>query len=216
MIPEIVVTISLLIPIIPMMIPSINYWRMYRKDRGGENKSADANSRKANYNKPLFGIFILGVLGMWFFWIVGIILSLLNSYQVIFGVSMFLSDWDIYIQSIGLGFFFLGGIGYNWVLRSAGKYVQPAPSGALEEHKLVTTGPFGVVRHPLYVSYFIILVGLLFTLLTYWIVIPLLFLLIGIRSTARAEEIVLVELFGESYEKYQLEVGMLFPRIGRN
>jgi protein-S-isoprenylcysteine O-methyltransferase Ste14 len=51
--------------------------------------------------------------------------------------------------------------------------------------------------------------------LTHWVILPLFFVLIGIRSTARAEEIVLVEIFGEKYEPYQLKVGMLFPKLGK-
>jgi protein-S-isoprenylcysteine O-methyltransferase Ste14 len=206
MIPEIWIAIALSIPLIMMIAPSISYWKSYRLEKKNQTKEKINQPRKAEYDKLLFKIFISGVFGMWIFWISGILLSISNSYQTVFMFSIYSSRWDNYIQVCGLGFFFLGGFGYNWVLQSAGKYVQPAPSGTLQDHKLITTGPFGMVRHPLYVSYVCILVGLFLTLRTYLIIIPLLLAVVGIKSTARAEEIVLIKIFGDQYIQYQEEV----------
>jgi protein-S-isoprenylcysteine O-methyltransferase Ste14 len=97
----------------------------------------------------------------------------------------------------------------------AGKYLRPAPSGTLESHKLVQKGPFRIIRHPLYVSYIFILAGLSMVLLTFWLLIPTLFLIIGIYPTAKAEEEILIEQFGEEYINYKRNVGMFFPKIHR-
>ena len=102
---------------------------------------------------------------------------------------------------------------YNWNLAVAGKYLRPAPTGIHEDHKLIREGPFGVVRHPLYVSYILISVGLSLTVLAPWLLVGTLCLVAGIYPTAKAEEEVLVEKFGEEYIGYQREVGMLFPRL---
>jgi protein-S-isoprenylcysteine O-methyltransferase Ste14 len=207
MLPELWTAIFLSLPLVTMIIPSIPYWREFRRD---EKKGTE--SRKAKYNKPAFLIFVSGILIMWFFWIAGIFFSFLNSYYVVFGFITFAFEFDIYFQMVGLTFFYIGGAIYNWVLIVAGKYVRPAPSGALENHLIITTGPYGVVRHPLYFSYVCILFGLALLLSTYWLMIPLFCVLIGIYPTAKAEEEVLIDQFGTEYLEYQKEVGMLFPK----
>jgi protein-S-isoprenylcysteine O-methyltransferase Ste14 len=216
LIPEMWISIALSIPLVLLLGPSIPFWKSYRIEKMHQSNEETNQSRKADYNQPLFGMFVCGVFGMWIFWIIGIFFSFFNSYQAAFIGSIITIKWSHYLQICGLGFFFLGGFGYNWVLRSAGKYVQPAPSGALEDHRLITTGPYGVVRHPLYISYVCILIGLLFILRTYWVLLPLFLVLVGIKSTARAEEIVLIIIFGEQYFKYQEEVGMLLLKIKRS
>ena len=190
-----------------MLVPSVRFWQEFREDKKREIKS-----EKANYDKKFFFIFVSGILCMWFFWITGIFLSLFNMFYDVFGFLAFSTEYDIYIQITGFSLFYIGGIGYNMVLLVAGKYVRPAPSGALENHSLITKGPYGVVRHPLYVSYIFILLGLTLIFMIPWIMIPVLCVLIGIYPTAKAEEDVLVEQFGEEYIKYQERVGMLFPK----
>jgi protein-S-isoprenylcysteine O-methyltransferase Ste14 len=186
-------------------------------DTGGsyldEKSNQSKQPKKADYNKPRYGFFVFGVLGMWFFWITGILLSLANLYGKVFVGYIFTSKGGNIVQALGLVIFYLGGIGYNWVLRSAGKYIQPAPSGALEDHQLITTGPFGVVRHPLYVSYILILLGLFLIFLNCLILVPLASSILGVKAMANAEENVLTNLFGDQYLRYQAEVGMLFPKL---
>jgi protein-S-isoprenylcysteine O-methyltransferase Ste14 len=210
MLPELWTAMLLSLPLVTMLIPSIRYWKEFRRD-----KKRETDSRKAKYNKPVFLIFVSGILVMWFFWISGIIFSFLNLYYAVFGIITFAFEFDIYVQIVGLVFFYIGGFVYNWVLIVAGKYVRPAPSGALKNHLLITTGPFRIVRHPLYFSYVCILFGLTLVLSTYWLMIPLACVLIGIYPTAKAEEEVLIDQFGGDYIKYQEEVSMLFPRGSR-
>jgi protein-S-isoprenylcysteine O-methyltransferase Ste14 len=102
-----------------------------------------------------------------------------------------------------------------WVLRSfpsvsTGHYVLP-------DHRVVSEGPYGLVRHPLYVAAYLVwlavaigfgsLVALALTVLyvmpSYWIYM-------------RAEEDMLLAQLGDAYARYRQQVGMLFPRgLGR-
>jgi protein-S-isoprenylcysteine O-methyltransferase Ste14 len=43
--------------------------------------------------------------------------------------------------------------------------------------------------------------------------IPTLFVIIGIYPTAKAEEELLIEKFGEQYRECKKKVGMFFPKI---
>ena len=69
------------------------------------------------------------------------------------------------------------------------------------------------MRHPYYVSYVMIPVGLSLALLTWWPLIPALCVMIGMYPTARTEEEMLIERFGEEYIEYRRKVGMFFPRL---
>jgi protein-S-isoprenylcysteine O-methyltransferase Ste14 len=150
---------------------------------------------------------------MWFFWISGILLLFLNRYLDVFQQMIFSSSNDFSFQIIGLVIFYIGAIIYNMNIFIAGKNLRPAPSGTRKDHQLITKGPFSIIRHPLYVSYIMILIGLGFILLNFWILIPALFVIIGIYPTAKAEEKVLIEQFGDEYLDYKKEVGMLFPKL---
>jgi protein-S-isoprenylcysteine O-methyltransferase Ste14 len=116
----------------------------------------------------------------------------------------------------GLSIFCLGAFLYNLTLFTARKYIQPAPSGTLSEHKLIITGSFRIVRHPLYVSYLLIMLCLSLAFQIYWLMIPALLIGIGIYPMAKAEEKVLMEQFGDDYRQYSEKVGMLFPRESRS
>jgi protein-S-isoprenylcysteine O-methyltransferase Ste14 len=80
------------------------------------------------------------------------------------------------------------------------------------EHRLITSGPYARVRHPLYTS--IIGFGLGLALLTahllfvvFAIVAPL-----GILARTAKEEAMLLGRFGEAYRAYMRRTGRYFPR----
>ena len=82
-----------------------------------------------------------------------------------------------------------------------------------EEHRLVTTGPYARVRHPLYTA--MVGIAIAFALVTaHWV-----FVAFGIVSTAGLlsrvprEERMMLNRFGAEYEVYMQRTGRLFPRI---
>ncbi|MEA2070113.1 MAG: isoprenylcysteine carboxylmethyltransferase family protein [Asgard group archaeon] len=80
--------------------------------------------------------------------------------------------------------------------------------------QLTTTLGFRLVRHPLYASYCYYFLGIPLALLNGL----LLFMLpgiIGYYQTAKYEEWILEQEFGEEYHNYQRKVGMIIPFIGR-
>jgi protein-S-isoprenylcysteine O-methyltransferase Ste14 len=114
------------------------------------------------------------------------------------------------IQATGL-FVMLGGVLLaDWGRVSRGVI---APSGPMPEpYTLATHGAYGVMRHPLYMSYCLFFVGLPLAFLN----VVLLALVVGIPGyygIARAEEKILIQKFGEEYRTYQKEVGMFLPKI---
>lgn len=79
---------------------------------------------------------------------------------------------------------------------------------------IVTTGPFGLFRHPFYVSYILAWIGstVLFNALLLWI--TLIYLVAFYTLSARKEErMILMSKQAEQYQYYQQQVGMFLPRI---
>jgi protein-S-isoprenylcysteine O-methyltransferase Ste14 len=208
MIPESIAAILLAVPLGTLVIQSTSYWSEFRKSEGRAR-----STEKAAYRKPYFSALVFGVLCMWVAWLGGMTLLALNRYESMFGWRAFHSHSAVWSQICGFIVFYLGAVTYNLTLLAAGKYLRPAPSGIHEEHRLIQEGPHRVVRHPLYVSYVLILLGLSLALRLYWLLIPTACILVGIYPTARAEEEVLVERFGEEYMGYKRRVGMLFPKL---
>jgi protein-S-isoprenylcysteine O-methyltransferase Ste14 len=91
-----------------------------------------------------------------------------------------------------------------------------AGHGVLKDHRLVSSGAYGFVRHPVYLAALLIWLGLgvafrsfAVLLITVAFVIPAYLLYI------RSEETMMVEAFGEAYGRYREVVPMLLPRRRR-
>jgi protein-S-isoprenylcysteine O-methyltransferase Ste14 len=84
----------------------------------------------------------------------------------------------------------------------------------IEGHKLVTTGPYGIVRHPIYLSFFAVILA---TALTFsnWLVLPPFTALYwaGAAIRIRSEERLLREGFPSEYADYARRVPAVIPFI---
>jgi protein-S-isoprenylcysteine O-methyltransferase Ste14 len=84
----------------------------------------------------------------------------------------------------------------------------------IEGHDLVTDGPFGRVRHPLYLAMGLLLLSPIICLSSWLgaaLALPL--FAIGTVLRVRAEESVLKETFGSRYEDYRSRVPAFLPRL---
>jgi len=82
----------------------------------------------------------------------------------------------------------------------------------VEGHELVTTGPYSLVRHPIYAA----MLGMLIAtgiVLSYWAIIigAVVVFLIGTFIRTRFEERLLREAFGEQFERWRSRVPGLIP-----
>ncbi len=107
---------------------------------------------------------------------------------------------------------FSGGLFSLWTLRSlpsmgSGHYVLP-------DQGLVDKGPYGLVRHPIYLFAFLVWFALSLAYVS--IVVLAVFVAYALPILvlyAREEEKLMVEQFGREYREYQKRVGMFFPRV---
>lgn len=85
-----------------------------------------------------------------------------------------------------------------------------------EEGKLVTTGVYAAVRHPVYSAFFLLFTGILLTRANVTLlVVPIvlwIFLTVLMKHT---EEKWLLERFGEEYARYAARTNRVFPRFPR-
>jgi len=84
----------------------------------------------------------------------------------------------------------------------------------IEGNELITQGPYAVVRNPIYLGMFGLMVatGLVFT--TWWVLlIAVTAFLIGNQVRIRAEENLLRETFGSRFDDYARRVPAFFPRF---
>jgi len=121
--------------------------------------------------------------------------------------------WQVgYYGAYALVGVMLLGLAVTWWARIALGRLWSSAITRKEEHRLVDTGPYAVVRHPIYTG---IIIALLATAATEGTILALLgavFIAIGLWVKARAEERFLsAELDPDAYESYRRRVPMLVP-----
>ncbi len=87
-----------------------------------------------------------------------------------------------------------------WATLAAGRVRLAEPD------RIVTTGPYRVSRHPMYVAWTSLYLGLAGILSSGWLLILLPVLAIWVHWEATREEKRLVEAFGSAYEEYRSQV----------
>lgn len=118
---------------------------------------------------------------------------------------------DPWLQGIGLAIFVLGlalavwarvYIGRNWGM----------PMTEKADPELVTTGPYSVIRHPIYSGVILAMVGTTIAVSLYWLIAVVLLGAYFIYS-AVMEERYLTERFPDTYPRYKKSTKMLIPFI---
>lgn len=120
-----------------------------------------------------------------------------------------LMDW---IRWSGVGLGILSVLGIYWLFGSIGSGISPT-SATRTEHKLVTSGPYRWVRHPLYTigSSLFVAFGLI---ADNWFVILLgVIAFVGMALRTPKEEANLIAKFGDEYREYMQRTGRFFPKL---
>lgn len=116
------------------------------------------------------------------------------------------------VRWVGVGTGMLCLVLIYWLFSSIGDNISPT-GVTRRQHRLVTTGPYRWIRHPLYTvgsltfasfglmadNWFIILLSIL------------VFVVMAVRTPR--EEANLIEKFGDEYRAYMKRTGRFFPRI---
>jgi protein-S-isoprenylcysteine O-methyltransferase Ste14 len=87
-------------------------------------------------------------------------------------------------------------------------------AGLWEDHELVTTGPYGVVRHPIYTSLLTMMVCTMALVTPLpWAAACLAIYIVGTEIRVRTEDALLHSRFGDKFLKYQKSVSAYIPFV---
>jgi protein-S-isoprenylcysteine O-methyltransferase Ste14 len=108
--------------------------------------------------------------------------------------------------------------GSNWwcllAVRTLGKQ-WTYRARVIEGHELITDGPYGVVRNPIYLGMFALMVATGLVVANWWaLLLAIVIFLIGNEIRIRQEEKLLREAFGAKFDEYRQRVPAFVPRIG--
>lgn len=83
-----------------------------------------------------------------------------------------------------------------------------------EDHKLIRTGPYARLRHPIYSGLDLAAIGSALAIDRWRCVVGVCLIILGYWIKARREEAMLTEQFGASFQDHCRYTGFLVPRIG--
>ena len=87
-------------------------------------------------------------------------------------------------------------------------------AGLYEDHQLVTTGPYAIVRHPIYASLLAMLLSTLFLLTGWrWAVVALVLFFAGTEIRVATEDGLLESRFGARFAGYKRRVKAYIPLV---
>ena len=85
-------------------------------------------------------------------------------------------------------------------------------AGLYEDHQLIRTGPYAIVRHPIFASLLAVLLATLLLLTPWpWCVVSLALFLAGTEIRVRAEERLLASRFPAEYREFRKKVPAYLP-----
>jgi protein-S-isoprenylcysteine O-methyltransferase Ste14 len=118
-------------------------------------------------------------------------------------------DFPVWLRWAGTLLAFVGVAFWIFSQNVLNKYWSPQLQ-IQKEHKIVTNGPYKVIRHPIYTAMFFWVIGLaLFTANMIFVLLALL-TIVGLVLRVPKEEKMMTDQFGEEYKKYMQSTRRFF------
>ena len=116
------------------------------------------------------------------------------------------------IRWLGVGMGIVGVGLFYWIFSSLGQGISPTVA-TRKQHKLVTSGPYHWVRHPLYTvgATNFVAVGIMAD--SWFIAMMAVVLFVLLASRTPNEEAHLIEKFGDEYREYVKRTGKFLPKF---
>ena len=126
------------------------------------------------------------------------------------------SNARLILGVIGLLVYLAGFTFVLWARRTLGKNWGLSTSAnvkLLDDHQLIQSGPYALVRHPMYSGWWTAMLGLTLVYPVWAVFLLFIFSLISFFGRARREESVLKERFGDLWLEYKKRTRFLIPFI---
>jgi len=151
----------------------------------------------------LVGLRLVGLAGM-----VGLIAYLIDpAYMAWAAVPL-----PVWLRWAGVGLALIAGSLLVWMFRTLGRNLTDTVV-TRKYHTLVTTGPYRWVRHPLYSSAALAIIGNSFIAANWFIFVAGCLALLMLVIRTRKEEQNLIAKFGDDYRNYMQRTGRFVPRL---
>jgi protein-S-isoprenylcysteine O-methyltransferase Ste14 len=82
-----------------------------------------------------------------------------------------------------------------------------------ENHELIRTGPYAIVRHPIYTGFLVALTGTVIAIGEIRAILALVIVAAGLHFKSKTEEQFMSDKFGNQYAAYRREVKSLIPYV---
>jgi len=121
-------------------------------------------------------------------------------------------EWPV-VRWIGVALSLYGLVVAPWAARTMGGNFVPG-AGIIQDHGLVTNGPFRWVRHPTYSAVLALWLGASLGTLDWLLLVLWPLVVVVILRQARIEEDLMRAEFGVEYEAYAERTGAIVPGLG--
>ena len=185
-----------------LLFTAIGISSYYR--RKADRESGETISRKVD-GSAFMNVIRIGGLVLW----LSPLVYLINPAWMAWS-KIGLPEW---VRWLGVVLGILCTFGIYWLFSSIGSGITPT-SATRKEHKLVTSGPYRWVRHPLYTfgSAMFVAFGLMAD--NWFIALLGILAFLAMASRTPKEEANLIEKFGDEYRDYMKRTGRYLPKLG--
>jgi protein-S-isoprenylcysteine O-methyltransferase Ste14 len=160
---------------------------------------------------PFIGLAAAGTIVYFLEVLAYILLVATNLISALFVFPLFFQFPRIFgMQILGLVLTASGYVVFIWSVGVRGRYAVSWEMPG--NQKLITWGPYGCVRHPSYLGYFLMFFGLFFLWPNLFTLFPLA-AIPGYYRVTFVEERLLVQRFGKEYLEYKRKTGRFIPKV---
>lgn len=101
-----------------------------------------------------------------------------------------------------------------WVHRTLGHYYS-AELEIKDQHRLIITGPYARIRHPMYTTFIIFILATILLSANLLVILFGSLVILMFYPMSKIEEAMLLDQFGDEYLEYMKQTGRFFPRLRR-
>lgn len=170
---------------------------LFREQRSGRPAPIERDSG------PLMLVNFVGIVGF-------VVVGLASAVTLAGTIEPWNEPLDTAVRLVGIAALVAAGLLAVWGIRSIGEQMS-SQAEIRPDTSVVTTGAFGLVRHPLYLSILLLWAGAALALLSWLLALCWLGLIPAFVARARLEERLLARHLGPAYDAYTERVPMLVP-----